>query len=850
MGYMKEVGASLVGNGYRIVPIPKGRKGPVIDAWQRIDATLDDVKTWAANGYAEGNIGVLTANTPAVDLDIYDATLADEMERYVISLLGEAPVRVGRAPKRLLVFRTDEPFGKMLQIATDKAGTEHRVEVLGRGQQFVAYGIHPDTNKPYTWTSFDDISDVEVDDLPLLTRETAQTIIDEFVRRATLRGWAIGKASSASNVATDDDDAFGSIKTPLRINDEQIRNALNYAGDRESYDDWVLVGMALHHQFQGEDRGLELWHEWSQGAANYDDTALDAKWQSFSDARQGGSTVTMATFVKKAREAREAESRKAYDDLQMRVRECEDSELLFNDVCRRIGKTELAQHQRDILAKLIQEQGKKITGARVNISTVRNAIKAKETRSTKVTAERDELEIRLATAVLDRHFKGGKHLARFAKTWWFYERGLWRKAEDEFVESKSLETLRYLRKTGSEEVASFIADMEDNAKVGKINGAVTVITSLMVRLLARDSAHDPLRLTVASVPSVINCANCELWFEFDGSMERREHNADSMLTAQIACDFDPGAECPTWDEAIDLVFRQCEDAEGMKRHFYEVMGYILQPARDIPTWVMLKGPGGNGKSFLLDIISTLMGRRSISNVSLDEISRRQDSHFTDSLQGKLMVLDDDVKSNTILPDDWLKKLSEAKALSANPKGKSRYEFIARSIVVALTNHWPSTTDLSEGIRRRAQVLEMNYRIKESEKNPRHRGIIVSRELPGVLNHLVAGWQRVLARGCRFDPPQECEMSKRIWLAHSNTTARFVEQCVVRTGNPKDKVGALDVYGAYRGWLIENETQAKPLGRNTFYEKLDELGIQRVSFRRAWEYRGVVLQSENSEDDDW
>lgn len=31
----------------------------------------------------------------------------------------------------------------------DEKGEKHQVEILGAGQQFVAYGIHPETGKPY-----------------------------------------------------------------------------------------------------------------------------------------------------------------------------------------------------------------------------------------------------------------------------------------------------------------------------------------------------------------------------------------------------------------------------------------------------------------------------------------------------------------------------------------------------------------------------------------------------------------------------------------------------------------------------------------------------------------------------
>ena len=47
-----------------------------------------------------------------------------------------------QAPKRLLVYRAATAF---------RGRKRHPLEVLARGQQFVAYAIHPVTGQPYAW---------------------------------------------------------------------------------------------------------------------------------------------------------------------------------------------------------------------------------------------------------------------------------------------------------------------------------------------------------------------------------------------------------------------------------------------------------------------------------------------------------------------------------------------------------------------------------------------------------------------------------------------------------------------------------------------------------------------------
>lgn len=57
------------------------------------------------------------------------------------------------------------------------------------------------------------------------------------------------------------------------------------AGDADpsKYDDWIMIGMCLYHILPTQE-GLNLWHEWSARADNYDATPLDVKWASFGKA--------------------------------------------------------------------------------------------------------------------------------------------------------------------------------------------------------------------------------------------------------------------------------------------------------------------------------------------------------------------------------------------------------------------------------------------------------------------------------------------------------------------------------------------------------------------------------------
>jgi RecA-family ATPase len=172
------------------LPIPTTGKKPPIARWTDLVATDADIENWFRQFPEALNTGVLTRTTPAVDIDVYDPDVAQEIEELLWETIGtRGMVRFGQPPKRAVLFRTEAPFAKIATpIFISPTQQRHRVEVLCDGQQIVVFGRHPDTGKPYSWHGGEP-GDVARADLPELT----QTVSSEFIARAAAimraRGW-------------------------------------------------------------------------------------------------------------------------------------------------------------------------------------------------------------------------------------------------------------------------------------------------------------------------------------------------------------------------------------------------------------------------------------------------------------------------------------------------------------------------------------------------------------------------------------------------------------------------------------------------------------------------------------
>ena len=103
-------------------------------------------------------------------------------------MLGPSPFRIGQPPKALLPFSTAEPFdkisGKWWGLPGDDWRADdyspHRIEILGDGQQFVAYARHP-RGTFYRWRRGEPMNTLLVD-LPEIDLAKATEFL-EFAER-------------------------------------------------------------------------------------------------------------------------------------------------------------------------------------------------------------------------------------------------------------------------------------------------------------------------------------------------------------------------------------------------------------------------------------------------------------------------------------------------------------------------------------------------------------------------------------------------------------------------------------------------------------------------------------------
>ncbi len=110
-----------------------------------------------------------------------------------------------------------------------------------------------------------------------------------------------------SHAVDPDDFTIGHEPKISNLHEEDIGDLLAKLDPDMGRDEWIRVGMAVHHQTDGSEDGFWLWNDWSEQGGKYNsEESLRQQWESFDRPMAGRRRVTMATVLGMVRDLERA----------------------------------------------------------------------------------------------------------------------------------------------------------------------------------------------------------------------------------------------------------------------------------------------------------------------------------------------------------------------------------------------------------------------------------------------------------------------------------------------------------------------------------------------------------------
>lgn len=238
-------------HGWKLCRIESGSKGPRSNGWNKRENALA-----SADGLVGAGLLHAYSSTCAFDIDRLDDATKYLQDRGIdISdlLIAQDSVQISseRPNRAKLLYALTDPLpsktfaGGAFEL---RCATNNGLSV----QDVLPPSIHPDTGKPYKWAG-------DWRQLPTLP--------------PVLRDLWLAEIHTVS-----------SYKMPesAGLQTAELKSLLGKKSPDCGYDEWVRLGMALHHEFNGSDEGFALWDTWSAPSGKYPGIgSLQSHWLSF-----------------------------------------------------------------------------------------------------------------------------------------------------------------------------------------------------------------------------------------------------------------------------------------------------------------------------------------------------------------------------------------------------------------------------------------------------------------------------------------------------------------------------------------------------------------------------------------
>lgn len=239
--------------------------------------------------------------------------------------------------------------------------------------------------------------------------------------------------------------------------------------------------------------------------------------------------------------------------------------------------------------------------------------------------------------------------------------------------------------------------------------------------------------------SFINLNNCTLEILPNGDTQTHGHNKEHFLMYCLPYDYEGKTIISLFKWYIDRVLPDKESQNVLQ----ELFGSIFIKNINLEKIGILYGSGSNGKSVLLNIITALLGRDNISQMDLRALTTDTNAANNRShLMNKLLNFAPEINARGEQAHDLIKRMASGEAIQVKLLYQNTITITDYAKLMFNANTLPNDVEHSLGFFRRFLIIPFDETITDEEKDPELANKIISAELPGILNWIIEGAQRL------------------------------------------------------------------------------------------------------------
>ena len=274
-----------------------------------------------------------------------------------------------------------------------------------------------------------------------------------------------------------------------------------------------------------------------------------------------------------------------------------------------------------------------------------------------------------------------------------------------------------------------------------------------------------------------------------------------IVQSRLPVSYNPNAAAPAlWLNFLDGLLYE-EDIPTLQ----EFIGYCLIPSNKGQRMMVIKGNGGEGKSQIGAVLSTIFGTNmkdgSIGKISENRFARADLEHI-------LLCVDDDMRMEALRQTNYVKSIVTAQGkMDLERKGKQSYQGWMCARLLAFSNgDLQALFDRSDGFYRRQLVLTTKEKPAGRVDDP-DLAEKMKAEVEGILLWAFEGLQRLAANNFKFTESQRTKDNREAVKRDNNNVYDFLDSDGYVRRKADLSASSKELYEAYQIYCTENNLPA-------------------------------------------
>jgi putative DNA primase/helicase len=299
-------------------------------------------------------------------------------------------------------------------------------------------------------------------------------------------------------------------------------------------------------------------------------------------------------------------------------------------------------------------------------------------------------------------------------------------------------------------------------------------------------------------------------------------------------------DCPMWKR---FLLDSTAGDHDFIRFLQQICGYALTGDTREHALFFIYGPGGNGKSVFLNVLTDILGDYS-TTAPMESFTATKYSGIPADLammRGARVVTSSETESGRGWAEARIKQITGGDKISARFMRENFFQFTPTFKLVIVGNHKPDLTQVDEAMRRRFHIIPFTIKPTNPDRELPKK---LKAEYPAILQWMIEGcldWQE---NGIK--PPQIVLDATQEYFEDQDVFNQWLsESCEVDTSNSYLSELAS---GLYRSWsAFAKAGNFDPGSMKGFSQMLAKAGFSRKRTKRGQFFHCIRLNATNDDE---